>query len=169
MARDLGTPPTWAAHVVAEAAVARGDAEGARRALAEALAATPDGELWDPAQFVRACIRAGAPELARRSLAIGANPQAPSAETQAAEAMVAEIDEDFVAARMRFTRAAASFHSLRALPDEAYALAGLGRCLLALGEVEEGVARLRASLAIWEHLKATPRIDEIEALLATMA
>ena len=169
MARDLGTPPTWAAHVVAEAAVARGDAEGARRALAEALAATPDGELWDPAQFVRACIRAGAPELARRSLAIGASPQLHSAETQAAEAMVAEIDEDFVAARMGFTRIAASYHSLRGLPDEAYALAGLGRCLLALGEVEEGVARLRASLAIWEHLKATPRIGEIEALLATMA
>jgi hypothetical protein len=53
------------------------------------------------------------------------------------------------------------------VPDGAYALAGIGRCLLALGETEEGVARLHESRAIWERLKATPRIAEIDALLAT--
>ena len=57
-------------------------------------------------------------------------------------------------------------HSLGCPPDEAYALTGLGRCLLALGETEEGVARLRESRAIWERLRATPRIAEIDALLA---
>jgi hypothetical protein len=34
-----------------------------------------------------------------------------------------------------------------------------------LGEVEEGTARLRESRAIWERLRATPRIAEIDALL----
>jgi hypothetical protein len=31
--------------------------------------------------------------------------------------------------------------------------------------VEEGAARLRESQALWERLKATPRIAEIDALL----
>jgi hypothetical protein len=52
------------------------------------------------------------------------------------------------------------------VPEHAYAVGGLGRCLLALGETEEGIARLRESRAIWERLRATPRIAEIDALLA---
>jgi hypothetical protein len=50
---------------------------------------------------------------------------------------------------------------------QAHALAGLGRCLLALGEIEEGIARLRESRAIWDRLDAAPRIAELDALLAT--
>jgi len=53
------------------------------------------------------------------------------------------------------------------VPERAYAFAGLGRCLLALGETDEGVARLRESREIWERLRATPRIAEIDVLLAT--
>ena len=167
MAHDLDQPPTWVASIVAEEAVARANPEEARRTLAEALDATPDGELWGPSHFVRACLRAGAPELARRSVEIGANPNLPQEEMQAAEAMVAEVDGELVTARMGYESVAASCYSLGCPPDEAYALAGLGRCLLALGETEEGIARLRESRAIWERLKATTRIAEIDALLAT--
>jgi hypothetical protein len=166
MARDLGGPPTWVAPAVAEAAIARGDRDHAQRLLAEALEATPDGELWNPHCFVRACLRAGAAECARRSLLIGANTSTTAAEMQAAQAMVAELDGDLVSAHERYGQAAATCHSLRAVPDEADALAGLGRCLLGLGEMEEGIARLREARAIWERLRATPRIAEVDALLA---
>ena len=54
------------------------------------------------------------------------------------------------------------------VPERAYALAGVGRCLLALGETEAGGTPLHESLEIWERLKATPRIVEIEALLSTV-
>ena len=40
-----------------------------------------------------------------------------------------------------------------------------GRCLLALDETEEGIARLKESRAIWERLKATPHIAEIDETL----
>ncbi len=166
MARDLDASPTWVAPIVAETAAARGNLEEARRTLAEALDATSDSELWGPSQFVRACLGVGAPELARRSVEIGASPKLPRAEMQAAKAMVAEADGDLVAARMGYESVAASFQALGCPPDEAYAFAGLGRCLIALGETEEGVARLRESRAIWERLKATPRVAEIDALLA---
>ncbi len=52
------------------------------------------------------------------------------------------------------------------VPEHAHAVAGLGRCLLALGETEEGIARLMEARATWERLRATPRIAEIDALLA---
>jgi hypothetical protein len=61
---------------------------------------------------------------------------------------------------------AASWRSLGFRPEEAYALTGLGRCLLALGETEEAVARLMEARATWERLRAAPRIAEIDALLA---
>jgi class 3 adenylate cyclase/tetratricopeptide (TPR) repeat protein len=165
IASDLGAPPTWLAPFVAEAAVARGDPGGAQRVLAEALAATPSGELFFPHSFVRACIRAGAPELARRALAIGYKEI--SDDTRAAEATVVEIDGDFGAARAGYERLVGSCHSRGAVPEEAYALAGLGRCLLALGETNEGVSRLRESRAIWDRLRATPRVAEIDGLLAS--
>ena len=54
-------------------------------------------------------------------------------------------------------------------PDQAHALHGLGRCLLALGETQEGVARLREARALWEGMKAVPRIAEIDDLLASIS
>ena len=167
MARDSGAPPTWVAPVVAEAAVARGDADGARRALAVALDATPARELWNLARFVLACFRIEAPDLARRAIATGANPKVSAVERQVGEAILAEIDRDFASARIGYQAAAASYDSVASLPEEAVALAGLGRCLLAMGETEEGVARLRESRAIWERLRATPRVAEIDVLLTS--
>jgi tetratricopeptide (TPR) repeat protein len=168
MARDIGAPPTWVAPVVAEAAVARGDTEGARRALAAALDATPGGELWNLSRFVLACLRVRAPDLARRAFATGASRKETATERQVGRAILAEIDLDAAAARIGYHEAAATSHSVGSQPEEAVALAGLGRCLLALGETGEGVARLRESRVIWERLRATPRIAEIDALLASV-
>ena len=41
------------------------------------------------------------------------------------------------------------FKALEIAPERAYAQQGLGRCLLALGDTEEGVARLGDARALW--------------------
>ena len=164
--RDVGMP-SYAAPVAAEAALADGDATAARSFLEDALDALAPGELDLPGPFVRACLRSGAPDLARRALALGATP-APThvAETLAAEGTLAEAEGDIVTARDRYERSAADLGRLGMGPEQAYALAGLGRCLLAHGEWEAGVARLGESRATWERVKAPPRIAEIDEILA---
>jgi tetratricopeptide (TPR) repeat protein len=165
--RHIGYPASYGAPVVAEAAAAEGDAEAARRVLADALETTAADEVVQLARFVRACIRVNASALAWRALARAATPATSHVETPAAEAMLKEVDELHAAARVGYERAAASYEKRGEGPEQAYALAGLGRCLLALGEAEEGVARLHESRVIWERLKATPRIAEIDALLGS--
>lgn len=165
MARDLGVP-TLATPIAAEWALIAGDIDAARRALDEGLRLTPDGELWGPVAFVRACIRAGVPDLARRALA-ATSPRAPTIESEAAAAMIAESVGEYPAARSGYERAAEVLAAQGCLGEQAYALAGLGRCLLRLGEAEEGIARLGEARAIWQHLRATPRIAAIDATLAS--
>jgi hypothetical protein len=163
---EAGYPPVFVAAVVAEAALAEAGSGAARRVLADAIAGTPPGELQGPAVLVRACLRAGAPDLAARALALGVAPGFSSdVEAAAAAALLAEATGDPVAARGGFALAAAGFGRRGDVHEQAHALAGLGRCQLALGEVQEGIAMLRESRAIWERLRATPRIAEIDALL----
>ena len=71
---EAGYPPVFVAAVVAEAALAEAGPEAARRVLADAIAGTPPGELQGPAVLVRSCLRAGAPDLAVRALALGVAP-----------------------------------------------------------------------------------------------
>ena len=168
LGRDVGMP-AYAAPVAAEAALAEGDARAARSFLEEALDGLSPGELDLPAPFVRACLTCGAPDLGRRALALGAMP-APThvAETLAAEGMLAEADGDPVAAGDRYARAVADLSRLGMAPEQAHALAGLGRCHLALGTREEGVARLREARAIWMRVGAPARVAEIDEALADM-
>ena len=166
MTRDVGYLPTWAAPVIAEAALAEHDFEAAQAVLAEALEATADGEFRNDARFVRACLRADAPQLARRALSIAAVPSARDLDRPAAIAIVAEGAGDCAAARVGYTNVAARLMQNGSAPEHAYVLAGLGRCLIALGEVDEGVSHLLEARSTWERLRATPRIAEIDALLA---
>jgi hypothetical protein len=167
-AGDVGLDAAHFAPTVAEVARDGGRPEIARLVIADALDATP--ETIATAGLVRASLRAGSPGLARRALAIKRQPcPTGDAEAEAAEAMLAEAEGDVEGARDGFVRATRLFARLEMIPEEAYALAGLGRCLLALGETKEGIARLWESRAIWERLRATPRIAEIDALLATVA
>jgi hypothetical protein len=124
-------------------------------------------ELDLPAPFVRACLRAGAPDLARRALALGATPAPISAaETLAAEGMLAEAEGDAATARDRYARAAFELARLGMSPEHAHALAGLGRCHLALGARADGVAHLGEARAIWSRVGAPPRLAEIDAEIA---
>jgi tetratricopeptide (TPR) repeat protein len=164
--RDVGMP-AYAAPVAAEAAIADADPAAARSILAEALAGLSPGEIDRPALFVRACVRCGAVDLARRVLELGTTP-APleAAEGLVAEGLVAEVEGDAATARDRYARAAAALGRLGARPEEAHALEGLGRCHIAIGEVDAGRARLRAARELWVAIGAPPRIAAIDAALA---
>jgi class 3 adenylate cyclase len=165
-ANRLGLTATRCAAVGAEAALAQGEHDEAARILAEALDATPAHGVETLAAVVRASVRAGQLDVARRALEIGTIPCALFlAEEVAAHAMLAEATGEQSAARLGYEEAVRLLTGLGYLPELAYALAGLGRRLLALGETAEGRARLGESRMIWDSLRATPRIAEIDALL----
>lgn len=163
LARDVGLIPLQTAPVCAGAALAQHDPAAARRVLEDALDVTVDGALFGFVWFVRECLRADAPHLARRALKLGKDRVAP-VERATAEAMVAEAAGQ-ESAREGYERAASEWARLGDVPEHAYALTGLGRCLLALGEVGEGTRHLRAARETWGRLGALPRIAEIDALL----
>ncbi len=116
--------------------------------------------------FVRACLRAGALDLARRALEIGSTPAVGAVDRSLAVAIVREASGDLEAARAGYEQLVPELARLGFAPDHAYAVAGLGRCLIALGETEGGITLLRDARATWERLRATPRVAEIDALLA---
>ena len=169
VAGKIGFPLSTAAPVVAQAALATGNPGAARRVLQDAIRGTPCGELLGASPFVRLCLRVDVSEIARQAIECGA-PSNPweMAHVTAGVAMLAEADGDLGAGREAYLRAAESFDRFGAAPERAYALAGLGRCLLALGVPEDGVARLREARAIWDALRATPRLAEIDAALAAI-
>jgi tetratricopeptide (TPR) repeat protein len=136
-------------------------AAGLLEELAESLTADQLFEM----DAVRAAAEIGRPDLARRLRGLAVESVR---STGVLDGLVAEASGDHVEARGAYRTAIAWARTVGVVPEEAYTLAGLGRCLLALGDTEEGVVRLRESRAIWERLRATPRIAEIDALLATV-
>ncbi len=152
----------------AVAACINGDGASAQRVLAEAMSTAGPGEIDALADVVRACLACGLPDLARRALTLGGPMHLHSpALAAAAGAHMAEHDGEFAEARRLFADAASAWAAFGVADEHAHALAGLGRCLLALGETGAGVARLQESRQIWERLKAKPRIAEIDVVLAT--
>ena len=165
---EAGYPPVFVAAIVAEAALVESGPEAARRVLAAAIEATPPGEVQGAAVLARACVRAGAPELGARALALGVQPGFSSeTELAAAVASIAEVTEPMAIAREQFERAAEGFARRGDLHEQAHALAGLGRCLVGLGEREAGTMRLHEAREVWVRLRAVPRIAEIDAILGS--
>ena len=65
--------------------------------------------------------------------------------------------------------AAQRWHDFGVPYEEAQALLGQGRCLLALGTAEEAAGSLTGAREVFEHLGARPALVETEELLATVA
>ena len=168
LARDAGWCPLQIAPVVAGAKLAVGDNAGARRLLADALDASYAGALFGFVWFVRACLRADGPDLARRGVQVGTG-RVSALDLAVVDAMVAEASGALEAARGGYERVSTELARLGDVPEHAYAITGLGRSLLVLGEVERGAALLRDGRETWERLGAVPRIAEVDALLATSA
>jgi class 3 adenylate cyclase len=141
-----------------------GDAELARSLLSEGIAHV---EPYFAFTTARVCVEVGLPELAGVLVDRVVKLRPVKAERLATQATLAEARGDRVSACYDYEAAAESFGALEMTPAQAHASLGLGRCLLALGEIEDGTARLHDARALWERMKATRRIAEIDELLAT--
>jgi class 3 adenylate cyclase/tetratricopeptide (TPR) repeat protein len=162
---ELATGLKWFDHslIPAQLALALGDRDLARSIVPRAAAhALPKNSF----SAARTCVEAGLAEVCEDFLsrAVARYP-AEEAAISGGKAVLAEVKGELPAASGDYARAAETFGALGMLPDQAHALQGLGRCLLALEEAEEGVARLKEARALWEGMKAAPRLAEIDELL----
>jgi tetratricopeptide (TPR) repeat protein len=172
-ARGTGDPQVVAAGLGA-AAVARaglGQDESAAHLLAElesypGVRESQSYQVILPA-IVRAALRIGEPALAERLVA-GLEPLYPYAEYAlvAANAALTEARGDLQAAADAYADAADRWERFGVVPEEAFALLGQGRCLVALSRPTEAAAVLQQAREIFERLKAAPALVETDALLA---
>jgi class 3 adenylate cyclase/tetratricopeptide (TPR) repeat protein len=85
-----------------------------------------------------------------------------------AEAAVAEARGEFGQALELHERAREQWEAFNNLVEHAHALAGVGRCLLALGR-PEGTARLEAAGQVYGLLGAQPLVADVSAVLESVA
>ena len=81
--------------------------------------------------------------------------------------LVEERSGEHAAAAAHFTDAAAGWRDFQIPYEEAQALLGRGRCLVALGRAPEAAAPLTAAREIFARLGARPALEEAHALLTT--
>jgi hypothetical protein len=80
-------------------------------------------------------------------------------------ALVTETRGEYEAARAGFADAAGRWHDFGMPYEEAHALLGQERCLVALERAPEAAAPLAAAREIFARLRARPALDEVDALL----
>jgi hypothetical protein len=166
----LPLPMAIAACPAASARLAGGDATGARELLNE-VAEWTDGPANEeylarlPA-YVRCAVAAGDLSLAER-LVERVRPELPLHEhaLAAAQALLAESRGEHAGAAERFCDAAARWEGFGAVLEQAYALLGQGRCLVALGDPDAGQP-LRRARRVFEGMGARPRVADCDALLS---
>jgi hypothetical protein len=83
----------------------------------------------------------------------------------AAEGLVTEARGDLEAAAAGFADAASRWHDFAAVYEEAHALLGQGRCLVALGRAPEAAVPLASARVIFARLGAKPALVEVDRLL----
>jgi tetratricopeptide (TPR) repeat protein len=125
---------------------------------------------WLLPDGVRIALAAGDRSLAER-LAGSLEPLQPIARHAlvAAQALVTEARGDFEAASAGFADAASRWHDFAAVYEEAHALLGQGRCLVALGQASEAELVLEQARDIFARLGAKPALTETEQLLGSPA
>jgi tetratricopeptide (TPR) repeat protein len=87
----------------------------------------------------------------------------------AAQALVTEALGELEAAAAGFADAASRWHDFAAYYEEAHALLGQGRCLVALGKTPEAAPQLRAARVIFARVGAKSPLAETERLLGSLA
>ena len=170
-ARGLGSRAGLATTLpyAAELALAEGDRPTAGALLLELADSAADGGLFESSPAVRTSLRLGDVDLARRfELEPDTDLPVDRHDRRMAQAMLLEAGGDLAAASSAYATSVQSWRAFGDVVEEANALAGLGRCAIALGETADGAARLGESRAIRERLGAAPGIAEIDALLATL-
>jgi class 3 adenylate cyclase/tetratricopeptide (TPR) repeat protein len=116
--------------------------------------------------MVRTAHAVGRPELAERLVA-GIVPRYPMGEhaVVAATAALSEARGSIASAADAYADAAARWERFGLVPEEAFALLGEGRCLLALDRPAEAAPPLRRARELFGRLGAAPALLETEALL----
>jgi class 3 adenylate cyclase len=155
----------------AAAKLAAGEIDDARSLLklADIAYRRPGGHWWAAGLplAVRIALAAGDGGLAER-LADSLVPLQPVCRhaLTAAKALVTEARGEHATALAAFADAAGAWHDFGMPNEEAQALFGEGRCLMALGRAPEAAAPLTAAREIFAKLKAKPALEETAELLA---
>jgi hypothetical protein len=167
-------PPFWIMSLGASvlSRCPRADVRDAGLGLLRELADVEPGTMWRFAiDEVWAAIRAGQPALARRLAPDPAASTGPStrADATAATGAIAELDERWDQAMALYGEAEVGLRRLGYAWTVLEPSCGIGRCLIRVGRVEEGIAKLRESRAVCETLGASVRIEEIDGILADVS
>ena len=117
--------------------------------------------------MVRAALALGDRDLAAR-LRAGFEPRNPYAEHAlfASGAALTEAQGDLEAACDAYAEAARRWERFEVSREQAYALLGQGRCLLALGRPADAAVALREGRRIFAALGTAPALAESDRLLA---
>ena len=173
-ALDESTAKAGLCIAAAAARMALGDPVRALDHLARSESALRDkGGYWEAhllPHAVRIALAAGDSALSER-LAGSLEPLQPLSRHAivAAQAFVTEARGDHDAAAAGFADAASRWLGFAAHYEEAQALLGQGRCLVALGRAPEAAAPLAAARDIFERLGAKPALEETDGLLRQVA
>ncbi len=167
-----------AQHIVfglGSAALARaalGQAETATELIAEIEARPGAREIQYYSVLLPGLVRTGLAlddqQLSERLVA-DVEPHTPQAEHAlvAANAALDEGRAELQAAAVAYLDAAERWRGFGAVPEEAYALLGRGRCLDALGRPDEALPPLQGARALFEGLRVAPALAETDALLGS--
>ena len=152
----------------ARAALAQNDRAAALLAEIEANPAARGSENYADAlpAMVRTALTTANPELAER-VVTGFDARHPLAEhaLTSARAALAEAHGHHQAAAERYADAAQRWRTFGVVPEQAFALLGQGRCLVALGHLTEAAQPLSQARDIFQELQAAPALAETDALL----
>jgi hypothetical protein len=148
----------------------RGDEAGARELVEEAdelMRNRPGFRSWLLDWASRVCLVVGAAELLRALIELGVEHMTRDVNSMtSARAVLAEAEGDHAAALERYGDAAARWEAFPSVLEHGLALAGAGRCLLALGRPAEAAERLEGARARYASLGASPLVAETDVLLA---
>jgi class 3 adenylate cyclase/tetratricopeptide (TPR) repeat protein len=156
--------------VAALARMSRGDLEGAVALLVEIdglLRSRPGFRSWLLDWGSRVCLAAGRSDLLAGLIEQGVEHLARDVNSMAtAGAVLAEIRGELEAATDRYDDAAARWDAFPSVLEHGHALAGAGRCLLAMARPHEAIERLRTARDAYASLQAAPLVAEMDSMLA---
>jgi class 3 adenylate cyclase/tetratricopeptide (TPR) repeat protein len=159
------------AAVVVMAAFARGDHAAARRGIVEALESIPDGEhIVGTIPLIQTALAMGDLPLARQVLGKtvpALSEGGRSGLSELAIGLVLEAEGDLAGALHRFETSHAFLHEHGWVEAGGQALAGIGRCRIALGDAPAGLDALRGAREIAASLKVPSMLDAIDDAMQT--
>jgi tetratricopeptide (TPR) repeat protein len=169
LASTVGFRPWVPSVTVVQAAFQRGDREQARAKMLEAVGLLAPGErITGVVGHVATALDMGDVGLARQVIANarpGTIEGGPAHLTDLANALVLEAEGDAAGALVRFDACHAFAESHGWVEMDGDSLAGLGRCRIALGEVDAGLALLQRAREIALYLKARGMLTKIDAAI----